>query len=46
MFGTREYFNRKGWQYILDKYKGYLPVEIYAVPEGSVIPNRNVLMNN
>jgi hypothetical protein len=23
-----------------------LPVEIYAVPEGSVIPNRNVLMNN
>ena len=36
-------FNRAGWQYILDKHRGYLPVVIRAVPEGSVVPVRNVL---
>lgn len=36
-------FNREGWQYILDEHKGYLPLEIKAVPEGMVIPTRNVL---
>ena len=38
-----EPFNRSGWQYILDKHRGYLPVVIRAVPEGSVVPVRNVL---
>jgi len=38
-----EPFNRAGWQYILDKHNGYLPVVIRAVPEGSVVPVRNVL---
>ena len=38
-----EPFNRQGWQYILDKHNGYLPVVIRAVPEGSVVPVRNVL---
>jgi nicotinamide phosphoribosyltransferase len=38
-----EPFNRAGWQYILDKHNGYLPVVIRAVPEGSVIPVSNVL---
>jgi nicotinamide phosphoribosyltransferase len=38
-----EPFNRAGWQYILDKHMGYLPVVIRAVPEGSVVPVRNVL---
>ena len=37
-------FNRSGWEYILEKYDGKLPVEIKAVPEGMVIPNHNVLM--
>lgn len=37
-------FNRAGWQYILNEYGGKLPVRIYAVPEGSVIPTGNVLM--
>lgn len=37
-------FNRAGWQYIVDQYKGYLPVQIEAVPEGSVIENKNVLV--
>jgi len=36
-------FNREGWQYILDKHDGYLPVVIRAVPEGSVVPVSNVL---
>ena len=38
-----EPFNREGWQYILDKHMGYLPVVIRAVPEGTVVPTRNVL---
>lgn len=38
-----EPFNREGWQYILDKHNGYLPLQIRAVKEGSVIPVRNVL---
>lgn len=37
-------FNKAGWLYILQKHNGFLPVEIKAVPEGSVIPYRNVLM--
>ena len=38
-----EPFNREGWQYILDNCGGYLPVVIRAVPEGSVVPVKNVL---
>jgi nicotinamide phosphoribosyltransferase len=38
-----EPFNRAGWQYILDKHNGYLPVVIRGVPEGTVVPVKNVL---
>jgi nicotinamide phosphoribosyltransferase len=38
-----EPFNRAGWQYILDKHNGYLPVIIRAVPEGTVVPVKQVL---
>jgi nicotinamide phosphoribosyltransferase len=38
-----EPFNRAGWQYILDQHAGYLPVVIRAVPEGTVVPVKNVL---
>jgi len=38
-----EPFNRAGWQYILDQHGGYLPVIIRAVPEGTVVPVKNVL---
>ncbi|CAA6818606.1 MAG: Nicotinamide phosphoribosyltransferase (EC [uncultured Sulfurovum sp.] len=31
-------FNEEGWQYILDEYEGYLPIEISAVKEGMLIP--------
>jgi nicotinamide phosphoribosyltransferase len=36
-------FNREGWEYILKTYNGQLPIEIRAVPEGTVVPTRNVL---
>lgn len=39
-----EPFNRAGWEYILDKHDGFLPVSIRAVPEGTVLPTGNVLM--
>lgn len=38
-----EPFNKEGWDYILRKYKGKLPVEIKAVQEGISVPNSNVL---
>lgn len=31
-------FNRAGWEIIVDEYDGYLPLEITALPEGSVVP--------
>lgn len=37
-------FNEEGWQYILDKHKGHLPIRIRAVPEGTVVPVGNVLV--
>jgi len=36
-------FNRGSWEYILKEKKGMLPVEIKAVPEGTVVPYKNVL---
>ena len=40
----QNFFNRKGWEYILNEYDGHLPVSIKAVPEGTVVPTSNVLM--
>lgn len=39
-----EPFDLEGWHYIVERYNGYLPVKIAAVPEGSVVPTRNVLV--
>lgn len=38
-------FNRAGWQHILDKYNGYLPIVIQAVPEGTIVPTHNILVS-
>lgn len=38
------HFNRENWLGILNDHGGYLPVEIEAVPEGTVLPIRNVLV--
>lgn len=43
-FKNEKIFNVDGWNYILNKYKGFLPIEIKAIPEGSVIPPSNVLV--
>ena len=37
-------FNKAGWQHILDKHDGKLPVRIKAVAEGSIVPEGNVLV--
>jgi len=42
LFGA-DYFNRAGWEHIIQEYGGHLPLRIKAVPEGAVVPFRNVL---
>jgi len=37
-------FSRENWMNLLNDHGGYLPVEIEAVPEGTVVPTRNVLV--
>lgn len=37
-------FNKAGWEHILNVHGGRLPVRIRAVPEGSIIPEGNVLV--
>lgn len=36
-------FNEQGWQRLIDKHGGFLPLRIQAVPEGMVIPTGQVL---
>ena len=36
-------FNRAGWEHLVDKHGGYLPLRIDAVREGSVLPVSNVV---
>ncbi len=36
-------FNEAGWQHLLEKHNGYLPLRIQAVPEGRVLPTGQVL---
>ncbi len=38
------HFNRENWIGILNDHGGHLPVEIEAVPEGTVLPVKNVLV--
>lgn len=42
-FGNKDIFHRRGWEHILEKHRGFLPVVINAVPEGTVVPYKNVL---
>ena len=44
VFGRDDVFDRSKFDYILDKYDGRLPVRIKAVPEGTAVPYKNVLM--
>lgn len=43
-FQTESIFNEKAWMRLLEKHNGHLPIKIKAVPEGSNIPYKNVMM--
>jgi nicotinamide phosphoribosyltransferase len=43
-FGDDKLFNEAGWRYILKEHGGRLPLRIKAVPEGTTVPTKNVLM--
>jgi nicotinamide phosphoribosyltransferase len=40
--GSKEAFNRAGWQHILKEHGGRLPISIKSVPEGTMVPVKNV----
>lgn len=40
-----EPFNREGWEYIVKNHAGRLPVLIKAVPEGTVLKTKNILVS-
>lgn len=40
------YFEKEGWDYIVQELGGQLPVEIKAVAEGTVVPTGNVLFTS
>lgn len=37
-------FNREGWEYIVNELDGKLPLRIRAVPEGTIVPEGNVMV--
>ena len=37
-------FYRQGWEHIVQQHGGFLPIEIEALPEGSIVPNGNALV--
>jgi nicotinamide phosphoribosyltransferase len=44
VFGREDVFDRTKFDYIVDNYGGRLPIRIKAVPEGTVVGTKNVLM--
>ncbi|SIO46544.1 nicotinate phosphoribosyltransferase [Chitinophaga niabensis] len=44
VFGRDDVFDASRFQYLLEEHSGHLPVRIKAVPEGTVVPVKNVLM--
>lgn len=45
VFGRAGVFKRENFDYILQQYGGKLPVRIKAVPEGTVVPVKNILLS-
>ena len=43
-FRGQDIFNYEGWIYVLEAHGGRLPISLRAVPEGTPVWNRNVLM--
>jgi nicotinamide phosphoribosyltransferase len=44
VFGRNDVFDRSRFDYIVEKHGGRLPVQIKAVPEGTVVPVNNVMV--
>jgi nicotinamide phosphoribosyltransferase len=44
VFGREDVFDKSKFQYIIDTYGGRLPISIKAVPEGTIIGTKNVLL--
>ena len=44
VFGRDDVFDRTKFDYIVEKHGGKLPIKICAVPEGTVVDTKNVLM--
>lgn len=44
VFGRNDVYDPSRFEYILNEHGGHLPVKIRAVPEGTVVPVKNVLM--
>ncbi len=42
--GDEKLFNYDGWMKLVKKHNGNLPISIKAVPEGTLVPNHNVMM--
>lgn len=40
-----EPFNREGWDLLISRYNGYLPIKIEAVKEGTMVPVGNALVS-
>jgi nicotinamide phosphoribosyltransferase len=43
-FGSDKIFNYKGWNHLVKDHSGRLPIRIKAIPEGTVVPESNILM--
>ena len=43
-FGDPSIFNKRGWQRLLEKHHGFLPIHIKAIEEGSVVNCGNALI--
>lgn len=43
-FGRPDLFNKEGWQGIIDRHRGWLPLRIKAVKEGTRVPFHNALL--
>lgn len=44
VFGREDVFDKSKFQYLIDEHGGKLPVHIKAVPEGTVVGTKNVLL--
>lgn len=43
-FGNPNLFNKAGWEYLLARHSGKLPVRIRAIPEGHLVDTHNALV--